>query len=231
MPTVTVVPADKLIIVGGEALVFDSPFAAPANLHALQWDGEQGHMEWTDDYNMTLDASLYDDEVAPYVRLWEAEKARLTAEAEAAEAELNSLSNVRSRALTSVDAATSAAILAGFDYETDPGTGTPEKLHFSYDSFDQQNFSDSAIAMQLGAATASDAIPTSTPWNAYRNYTPETGGELVVLQLTAASFLPLYAAALNYKATKMAEGSARKALVESADSVEAVQALLARWEL
>lgn len=86
MPTVTVVPADKLIIVGGEALVFDSPFAAPANLHALQWDGEQGHMEWTDDYNMTLDASLYDDEVAPYVRLWEAEKARLTAEAEAAEA-------------------------------------------------------------------------------------------------------------------------------------------------
>lgn len=53
MPTVTVVPADKLIIVGGEALVFDSPFAAPANLHALQWDGEQGHMEWTDDYNMT----------------------------------------------------------------------------------------------------------------------------------------------------------------------------------
>lgn len=88
MPTVTVVPADKLIIVGGEALVFDSPFAAPPNLHALQWDEstQSGHMEWTDDYNMTLDVSLYDEEVAPYVRLWEVEKARLTAEAEAAEA-------------------------------------------------------------------------------------------------------------------------------------------------
>lgn len=85
MPRVTVVPADRLIIVNGEALQFDYP--APPNLHALQWDGVQsGHIEWTDDYNMTLDASLYDDEVAPYVRLWEAEKARLTAEAEAAEA-------------------------------------------------------------------------------------------------------------------------------------------------
>lgn len=86
MLRVTVVPADRLIIVNGEALCFDYP--APPNLHALQWDEstQSGHMEWTDDYNMTLDVSLYDEEVAPYVRLWEAEKARLTAEAEAAEA-------------------------------------------------------------------------------------------------------------------------------------------------
>lgn len=83
MPRVTVVPADRLIIVNGEALQFDYP--APANLHAVQWDGEQGHMEWTDDYNMALGPLLYDEEVAPYVHLWEAEKARLTAEAEAAE--------------------------------------------------------------------------------------------------------------------------------------------------
>ena len=83
MPKITVVPADRLIIVDGEALHFDFP--APANLHALQWDGEQGHMEWTDDYNMALDASLYDDEVTPFVVLWEAEKARLAAEAESAE--------------------------------------------------------------------------------------------------------------------------------------------------
>nr|DAF07317.1 MAG TPA: tail assembly chaperone protein [Caudoviricetes sp.] len=83
MPRVTVVPADRLIIVDGEALYFD--FQAPANLHALQWDGEQGHMEWTDDYNMMLDASLYNDEVAPFVALWEAEKARLAAEAASAE--------------------------------------------------------------------------------------------------------------------------------------------------
>lgn len=43
MPAVTVVPADRLVIVDGEALLFDFP--APEGLHALQWDGETGHTE------------------------------------------------------------------------------------------------------------------------------------------------------------------------------------------
>lgn len=139
-----------------------------------------------------------------------------------------SINEVKADALRKVDAITSDLILAGFDYETDPGTGTPEVLHFSYDSFDQQNFADSAIAMQLGS-TVSDAIPTSTPWNAYRDYTPETGGELIVLQLTAETFLPLYSTALTHKATKMAEGSSRKALIESATSIKQIQELLVSW--
>ena len=53
----------------------------------------------------------------------------------------------------------------------------------------------------------------------------------MVLQLTAESFLPIYAAALLHKAGKMAAGSERKAAVETADSVEAVQALLVEWDL
>ena len=86
MKRLTVVPADSLIIIDGEALRFDFP--APSNLHALQWDNvtQSGHLEFTDDYNQALDGSLYDEEVAPFVALWEAEKARITAEAEAAEA-------------------------------------------------------------------------------------------------------------------------------------------------
>lgn len=84
MPTVTVVPADKLVIVNGEALVF--PFDAPSTLRALQWRDEKGHTEWTDAPNLPLAAADYDDQVAPFVALWETEKARLTAEAEAAEA-------------------------------------------------------------------------------------------------------------------------------------------------
>lgn len=87
MPTVTVVPADKLIIVDGLPLVFN--FSAPLNLHALQWDGQQGHMEWADDFNWPLpvaDITAYTDEVAPYVALWQAEKERLEREVEAAEA-------------------------------------------------------------------------------------------------------------------------------------------------
>lgn len=82
---ITVVPSDKLIIVDGHALLFDFP--APENLHALQWHEGEGHMEFTDDLNQTLSGpELYASEVAPYVTLWEAEKARLEAEAIAAEA-------------------------------------------------------------------------------------------------------------------------------------------------
>jgi len=92
MPTVTVVPSDSLIIVDGAALVF--PFDAPANLHALQWRVDSGHTEWTDAPNKPLTMEDYDDQVAPFVTLWQDEEARIdqaAAEAEAARlAEYNS---------------------------------------------------------------------------------------------------------------------------------------------
>lgn len=134
------------------------------------------------------------------------------------------LDEVKARKLASIDAETSAAIMAGFECEvTPPDTGTPELLHFSYDEFDQQNFADAAISMQL--ASASGGIPTTTPWNAYRNHTADSKGELVILQLTAETFLPIYAAALNHKAAKMAEGGRRKAAVAAAQTVEDVEAI------
>lgn len=84
MPTVTVVPADNLIIVDGKALVF--PFDAPANLHALQWRGDTGHTEWAGGPNKPLTTEDYDDQVAPFVKLWQDEKARLEQAAADAEA-------------------------------------------------------------------------------------------------------------------------------------------------
>lgn len=112
MPTVTVVPSDSLIIVDGAALVF--PFDAPTNLHALQWRGGTGHTEWTDGPNQPLTAEDYGEQVVPYVKLWQAEKARLekaVADAEAARlAEYNSeaarferLRAERDRRLTATD--------------------------------------------------------------------------------------------------------------------------------
>ena len=223
MPQVTVVPADHLIIVDGATLVFT--YVAPENLHALQWRGDTGHTEWTDGPNKPLTAEDYDEQVVPYVALWEEEKRRLEAEAAAAEEAYNSLENVKARKLSAIDAETSSAIMAGFECEaTPPDTGTPELLHFSYDSFDQQNFADAAVSMQL--ATASDGgIPTTTPWNAYRNHTADSKGELVILHLTAETFLPIYAAALNHKATQMAIGGQRKAAVAAAQTVEDVKAI------
>lgn len=134
------------------------------------------------------------------------------------------LDEVKARKLAAIDAETSAAIMAGFECEvTPPDTGTPELLHFSYDEFDQQNFADAAVSMQL--ASASGGIPTTTPWNAYRNHTADSKGELVILQLTAETFLPIYAAALNHKTAKMAEGGRRKAAVAAAQTVEDVEAI------
>lgn len=141
------------------------------------------------------------------------------------------LADVRRDALARIDAATSAAILAGFDYDIDPGTGAAESLHFSYDSFDQQNFADSASVAML-AMSGTEGLPTSVNWNAYRNQTPESGGELVRLTLDPQGFLALYTAgALAHKAVQMELGGQRKAAAEAAESVEALRALLAGWGL
>ncbi len=221
---VTVIPSDGIISVDGEVLFLDG--IKSETFHALQWHDGAGHVEPGNGLpNEELSTDDYAGRVAPFVALWETEKERLTAEAAAAEEAYNSLENVKARKLAVIDAETSAAILAGFECEaTPPDTGVPELLHFSYDSFDQQNFADAAVSMQL--ATASDGgIPTTTPWNAYRNHTADSKGDLDILQLTAETFLPIYAAALNHKATKMAEGGQRKAAVAAAQTVEDVEAI------
>ncbi len=141
------------------------------------------------------------------------------------------LEEEKAHAVTVIDRAVSTSILAGFDYETDPGTGTSELLHFSYDSFDQQNFADSANVATLAMSGAA-GLPTSVTWNAYRNYTVDTGGELVRLVFEPSSFLRLYTAgALVHKATQMELGGQRKEAVGVAASVEEIRALLAGWGL
>lgn len=135
------------------------------------------------------------------------------------------LETVKARKIAAIDAETSAAITAGFLCEvTPPDTGQAEELFFSYDRDDQQNFADAAVSMQLAAASGG-AIPTATPWNAYRGHTADSKGELVILHLTAETFVPIYAAALNHKATQMAIGGQRKAAVAAAQTVEEVKAI------
>lgn len=220
---VTVIPSDGIISVDGEVLFLDS--IKSATFHALQWHDGAGHVEPGDGLpNEVLSSDDYEGRVASYVDLWTKEKTRLDNEAAAAEAEYNSLPNVKARKLASIDAETTLTIMAGFTCEaTPPDTNVPEQLHFSYDEFDQQNFADAAVSMQLAAAGG--GIPTTTPWNAYRNHTADNKGDLVILQLTAETFVPIYAAALNHKATKMAEGGQRKAAVAAAQTVEEVEAI------
>lgn len=113
--------------------------------------------------------------------------------------------------LAAIDEETSAAILAGFEYAVQG-----ETLHFSYDTFDQGNFTDAASAATLATITQQEQ---SVTWNAYRK-----GGELVRLDLNVAAFLDLFTnGALAHKAAMMERGGARKAAVTAATTLEEVE--------
>lgn len=123
---VTVVPGDGLIAVDGVSLWF--AFEAPASLHALQWHDGAGEMEWTDDMNHPLTPADYAEDVAPFVALWEAEKARIEEEAAAAEAarlaEYNSVDATRIRkrgelAKTFAAATATAHLTSSLGFEID----------------------------------------------------------------------------------------------------------------
>lgn len=206
---VTVVPEDGLIAVDGLSLWF--AFDAPANLHALQWHGGAGEMEWTDDMNHPLTPADYEADVAPFVALWEAEKARLDEEAKRPP----TLEEAKEAKLTAIDTETSQTIMAGFEHEVD-GTA----YRFSYDFFDQQNFADTANVCTLKLQGVA-GLPEAVTWNAYT--VPE--GELVRLSFDAAGFLALYTSgALVHKNTAMQRGGERKASVEAAKTIEEVDA-------
>lgn len=126
-----------------------------------------------------------------------------------------SLEELKADKVSQIDQETSNAILAGFDY-TINGTS----YHFSYDSFDQQNFSDTANMCQLALA-GTEGLPSSVAWN---SYLPD--GTLVQQTFDAQSFLALYTAgAMQHKATQMTIGGQRKAKVWAAQTKEEVEAI------
>lgn len=115
-----------------------------------------------------------------------------------------------------IDAETSAAIAAGFDYAVDGVT-----YHFSYDAFDQQNFADTANVC-LMKQSGMPGLPDSVTWNAYR----VPGGKLERLTFDASGFLALYAGgAMKHKNEAMQRGGERKAAVEAATTAEEVEAV------
>ena len=154
--------------------------------------------EWTDMHNVLADYVKRHPEVV------QDESAKTT-----------TLEELKAAKKARIDAETSAAILAGFDYAVDGVT-----YHFSYDAFDQQNFADTAnvcIMKQSGA----QGLPDSVMWNAYT----VPGGELERLTFDASGFLALYAGgAMKHKNGTMQRGGERKAAVEAAATAEEVEA-------
>ena len=97
-------------------------------------------MEWTDDLNHPLTSVDYAQDVAPFVELWEAEKARLEAEAqrpptleEAKAAKLAEINAVADKAIATLTATYPDREIATFDkqeaearaYAADPTAATP----------------------------------------------------------------------------------------------------------
>lgn len=105
---IVIVPSDGIIGVNGEILrISYNVLPIHKNMHAIQYNKqlETGEIEFTDDYNQTLNAELYDEEVKPYVDLWIAEKERIEQERLNFEAEYNKLENVKTRKLESLNVA------------------------------------------------------------------------------------------------------------------------------
>lgn len=99
---VTIVPVDNVILVNGIHLQLDfKPIEGHEQVHAIQWHDGKGAIEFSDYTGRDAD---YETDVAPYVALWEAEKARLDAEAAAKKAEYNRLENVVGRKLDELNA-------------------------------------------------------------------------------------------------------------------------------
>lgn len=123
------------------------------------------------------------------------------------------LEEAKALKLIQIDRETSNKILAGFDYAINDIV-----YHFSYDNFDQQNFVDTA-SMCLLAQSNPDSIPTTVVWNSYLS-----DDTLVQHELNATEFLDLYIkGAMQHKATQMSTGGQRKALVETAQTIEELE--------
>ena len=67
----TIIRADNVVLVDGRALHVDLTLL-PANLHAVQWDGDAGHIEYNDGTpNTQVSQAEYDALIAPALAAWE----------------------------------------------------------------------------------------------------------------------------------------------------------------
>lgn len=128
-----------------------------------------------------------------------------------AEIELH-IRNLKQLVIEQIDQKTRTRIFRGFD-KVVPVNGEDINLHFSFDLLDQKNFTDTA-AMTVMYLTADEEsrknmIDTVT-WNGYKNYTSETGGELITLLLNATSFSDLYVSAVQFRDACLSDGKTEK---------------------
>lgn len=77
---ISVIPADKTIVIDGAALVFDFAVFSP-KVHAIQWNGTSGTIEYTQGAATWFDNPAI---IEPFIEAYNVEAARLAALAAAA---------------------------------------------------------------------------------------------------------------------------------------------------
>lgn len=124
-----------------------------------------------------------------------------------------SLEELKEEKIKQIDKETSESILSGFTY-----TIKDKERFFSYDSFDQQNFADTANTALLSQMQSGvKEVPTAINWNSYVGEEKE----LEIITLNTSEFLDLYInGALAHKNTKMQIGGQRKTQVYELQSKE-----------
>ena len=130
---VSIIPSDKTIIVDGQSLTFD--YDIDPTIHALQWDGDSGEIEYNDDgiaNEQFTDSTLVDTLVSAYedeVERLEAEAQAVVDEAEALEAAKTYADHRRARYDDELPMGDQFdAILKGFDQLRLDGQDLPADL-------------------------------------------------------------------------------------------------------
>ena len=206
---VTVIPQDSTIIVDGIPL---SPtFTATKEIHAIQWHSGGGHVEYTDGRMNTqlTGASDYARLVEPYVRLWEAEKARQDEIVNRPP----TLEEAREARLAFLLSTTRNKILAGFQHVINGQT-----YHFSYDEESQSNFA-KANSAALFAVITGDAGFRQT-WRGWQEDTP------FVFNLTAEEYMGLSRAGGEHQLWYQKHCWEKEAAIKAASSIEGLNAII-----
>ena len=205
MTTLTVVAADKVMIVDGEVLNNDYVF--PSNLWAIQWNGSTGEAEWTDGPNTSVTIGF----VQPYIDQWQAVKdaQAVTADPESERTDAEILNNALSDAKIAI---------------TDRCTAIRAMLVGNADSNKVAGYVDkAAIAKRVIAKTADADDLLAVETEATERGQGESVQELAKIHNTKAKALSIARATIDGM-----ESAALNAL-EKCTTAEQISAQLAQW--
>lgn len=154
----TIIPVDKLIIKDGVPLFFN--FNADANIHAIQWSGESGDIEYTDDSHETIsDITAIQD----YIDAYDAEAQRLYNLAHPVYTDAQQLQMSKDAKRAEIDTAFDAAALGGQCQVTTGGQTWPIDCRRGGNYNDLQNIQ-GLISILTDAGAADDyALPGAGP--------------------------------------------------------------------